>query len=456
MAGIGFQLRKMLAGESFIDHLRAYAYAGVIITGPWLISILSIVGLTALFSRFMPNEDLQLFSTSITYVYAFSLILVGPLQLVLTRFAADQISVESEDEIFPSYVSALVATSLLAAIVAVVFFFRFVPGSLLYHASMCGLMVYVACVFITANYLNVLRDYRAVVRSFFIGYVLSCGAAFLGAYYHSAEAAIAGFAAGHIVLFLLLFRNLAAEIGTRKRISWKVLGHFRLFPSLALCGLLYNLGIWIDKLLFWWFSQNNLEVSGLMMTAPAYDMAIYLSLLSIAPGMAVFFLKLETNFAERFSGFFSTIRNGGALDQIVEAREAIGVSLREGFERLFLVQGVVTALLVIFADRITPLLHIGSVQLGIFRITLFGAFLLVIFLSLLTILFYVDDRKGALLCTAIFVLANAGLSVASLLANEAWYGMGFVVASGLALVVAAFRVNHRIAELEYRVFAAQA
>ena len=70
--------------------------------------------------------------------------------------------------------------------------------------------------------------------------------------------------------------------------------------------------------------------------------------------------------------------------------------------------------------------------------------------------FYVDDRKGALLCTAIFVLANAGLSVASLLANEAWYGMGFVVASGLALVVAAFRVNHRIAELEYRVFAAQA
>jgi uncharacterized membrane protein len=214
--------------------------------------------------------------------------------------------------------------------------------------------------------------------------------------------------------------------------------------------------MWIDKFLFWWFSQSSLQIAGRLHAAPDYDLAIYLSLLSIVPGMAVFFLEVETTFAERYHAFFAAVQERGTYAELVRAKHAIVESLRDGFSRLIKIQGLATVVLVVFADRLAGWFQIGFVQTGIFRITLFGALLLVVFLSLLTVLFYFDDRSGALLCSFVFLAANGTLSVITLFQDESWYGFGFVVAAGLALFLAAMRVNQRIDQLEYRTFCAQA
>ena len=44
MAGIGFELRRILVKDSYTSTLRAYIYAGLISSGPW---VLSIIGLAA-------------------------------------------------------------------------------------------------------------------------------------------------------------------------------------------------------------------------------------------------------------------------------------------------------------------------------------------------------------------------------------------------------------------------
>ena len=38
MAGIGFELRKLLRKDSLLGLVQAYAYAGVIGSGPWVLS----------------------------------------------------------------------------------------------------------------------------------------------------------------------------------------------------------------------------------------------------------------------------------------------------------------------------------------------------------------------------------------------------------------------------------
>lgn len=43
MAGIGFELRKMLKRDSLLGLLRAYTYAGIISSGPWILSIVGIL-----------------------------------------------------------------------------------------------------------------------------------------------------------------------------------------------------------------------------------------------------------------------------------------------------------------------------------------------------------------------------------------------------------------------------
>jgi polysaccharide biosynthesis protein PelG len=456
MAGIGFELRNISRSGSLESIFRSYAYSGIISSGPWIISILSLVFLTRALHFFLPKDAIQLFSASVTHCYAFSLILVGPQQLVLTRHAADKFFAKNRDSIFPSCFGALTLTALLALLVGYGFFMRMVDGSMLYRVSAMALLVMVSCIFIISNYLTALRDYKSVVSSFALGYGASCLLAYLSAKIYGPDAIILGFAIGHGVLLALLLRCLHREFGIGGHSTtsgpWDFVKYFFRFPALALCGLCYNLGIWADKLMFWWFSESREQISGHLYAAPVYDTAIYLSLLSIVPGMAVFFLKLETEFADRYQSFFDAIQEGGSLREIRAAKQQVVDTLRRGLAQLFKVQLFTTTFLVAFARPIAESFGIGATQAGIFQVTLFGAFLLVCFLSMMTALYYFDDQKGALLASGVFALTNAGLGYLTIRINEAWYGFGFVVAAGLGVLIVSYRLNSRVVRLEEMAF----
>ncbi|MCB1091829.1 MAG: exopolysaccharide Pel transporter PelG [Verrucomicrobiae bacterium] len=454
MAGIGFELRRLLVPRSVTGTMRAYLYAGVISTGPWIISILSIILLNLVLQQVLEEPERVLFSTTITHSYALSLILTGGLHFVLNRHAADQISAKRPEAIFPNAVAALLLTAILSIIAGTVLFGFLTPEPLFHKAASISLFVWVSLIFVASNYLSVLLHYRSIVAGFLIGYLASGFTAWYAASQWGVAAGVAGFAIGHMILFCFLFGALRRELATDTSVaaSWSFLGHLKKYPGLIFCGFLYNLGIWIDKILFWHLSAENQTVSGVLHASPEYDLAIYLSLLSIVPGLTVFFLRLETDFSDRFHQFFHATNDGGRLTDILNAKDGMIESLRSGFLQLLATQAFVTLALLIYAGRIGTWLGIGAIQEGIFRVTLIGAFLLMLFLALMTILFYLDDRKGALLACIVFAAANAGLSLATVMANEAWYGFGFVVAAGAAMFITAWRVNARIARFEYHVF----
>lgn len=452
MAGIGFELRRLATRGHYTGLMQAYASAAIISAGPWIISILSLMLLSWMLHRYISADDVQLFTSSITHVYAFALVLSGPIQLVLTRCTSDYLSAKNRDAIFPSFLGSLILTTAVSGIAGSVFFLRYVQAELVYQIAAVSLFVHVACIFVASTYLSALREYNRIVAAFFIGYGVGVVASCLLAERLGVAGAMLGFLVGHIVLFIMLASAVYVEFGRGKGSRFTWLKSFLRFPDLMLCGLFYNMGIWVDKFLFWWLSQSNVQINGALHAAPDYDLAIYLSLLSIAPGIAVFFLHVETTFAERYQAFYDAVQQGKPLSEIVAARHQIMHALHEGFYRLLKVQGLTTALLVVFADNLASWFGIGYIQTGIFRITLFGAMMLVVFLCLLTVLFYFDDRRGALICSVVFFIANALLSVLTLLQNEAWYGFGFVIAAGLATFIATHRVNRRIEDLEYNTF----
>ncbi|MDB6140937.1 MAG: histidine kinase [Verrucomicrobiaceae bacterium] len=457
MAGIGFQLRRLSQTPTFTAQTAAYVSAAIISAGPWIISISSLMLLNWLLHTELPGDEtsshIRLFTASVTHVYAFALVLTGPLQILLSRYTADQYSLKTPEKVFPSFRGGIILTTLLSAMLGGVFFIGFVPGpNWVFQVGSAVLLVYVSCIFVTSVYLSVLREYQRIVFAFVIGYGVSVASAWYLAQRYQITGAMIGLVIGHLVLFSLLAWSVRREIGKGVGPMFAFLKAARKFPDLLLCGLFYNLGIWIDKFLFWWLSHSNLQVSGALYAAPDYDLAIYLSLLSIVPGMAVFILEVETSFAERFHAYFDAVNLGRSLGEITAAKQQIILSLQAGFNRLLKVQGVTTALLVVAAADLSSLFHVSHVQIGIFRITLFGAFLLMAFLAMLTVLFYFNDRFGALLSSFVFMLANGGLSLLTVLKNEAWYGFGFVLASGLGLFIAAMRVNSRLRDLEYHTF----
>jgi polysaccharide biosynthesis protein PelG len=243
--------------------------------------------------------------------------------------------------------------------------------------------------------------------------------------------------------------------GTTAAPSFEFLRYFRRHADLAWCGLVYNLGIWADKPLHWWLSPHGYQVAGALHASPLYDQAVFLSFLSVAPGMAVFLLTLETTFAGRYAEFFRLVVEKGTWAEITRTKAEMVEALREGLSRLLKFQGAVTLALILGAEKLLQALGLGAVQTLVFQVTLLGVCLLVLFLALLTVLFYLDRLREALVCCGVFAAVNGALTLAGLLADERWYGVGFTAAGGAAVVVAGWCANRALQQLEYRTFTTQ-
>ena len=98
MAGIGFELRKILKHQTLTGVARAYAYAGLISSGPLILSIFGILIIGVMSLAFViPKYAIVQFQVSVTYLIACSLVLTGPLQLSFTRFISDRIFEKRDD-----------------------------------------------------------------------------------------------------------------------------------------------------------------------------------------------------------------------------------------------------------------------------------------------------------------------------------------------------------------------
>lgn len=455
MAGIGFELNKILAKRSYTSLFKAYAYAGLIGSGPWIIAVLSLGVLGMVLSSLGRTDEIRLFFVTISVVYAFSLVFTGPIQLVYTRYAADLEFTNQHSKIFPSFIFTLSWQALLFSVIALGFFLFLVPAPLLFQLSAALLLVVVASIWLCGVLLAGLKHYRSVLIGFSVGFLASIAAAYWLAVPLGVSGAMLGFTIGHLCMFIFLLGTIFFELGSFDIAGFEFLSAYRKYWDLALGGFFYNLGIWIDKFLFWWTDIGSEQIAGVLYASPVFDKVVYFSFITVIPGMTVFLLKLETEFAQKNQNFFQHVLKKGTLNQIHELKNEMVEALRSGFLLLLKVQGLFTILLILSTDRLLELLNLTSVQAGVFQIVLLGVFLLVVFLALLTILYYLDKRRDAMWCSLVFMLTNALVTSITIAGGQRWFGFGFFVASGVALVIAAVRVNKHLDNLVYDTFTSQ-
>ena len=104
MAGIGFELRKIYNEDSLFSKQKAYAYAGIVYTGPMLLGILLTAGVVVLtmVAGISENERDYILS-NLTYAIIFSLVITSLFSLVVTRFVADMLYEKKFETIIPSF-----------------------------------------------------------------------------------------------------------------------------------------------------------------------------------------------------------------------------------------------------------------------------------------------------------------------------------------------------------------
>ena len=457
MAGIGFELKKLLKDDSWFGVVKTYAYAGAISSGPWVLSILGImlVGIIGLTNQSTSSYWLSEFLVSVTWLMSFSLVLSSLIQLVFTRFMADQIYLKNTHIILPNFFAALALLTCLSGIVAVLLWlFLFRELDFFYNLLMLMSFVLLCNVWLTVIFIAGMRRYKAILIVFFISYtsivLLSILLKSIGS-----QGLLLAFMLGHTIMLLALLLMIFQEFDADRLFRFDFLKRKNIYLILIFVGLFFNMGVWVDKWIFWFTPSTSDSINGVLRASIIYDLPIFLAYLSIIPGMASFLLRVETDFVGTYQAYYKAVNGGATLDQIEKRRNTMIESIRNAYLEIIKIQGVTLLLFFVVAKDIIKWLDLSPLYIHLYYIDLLATAIQVLFLATLNIFFYFNLLKQAFWLTFGLFILNALFSWISILLGPAFYGYGFAFAMLITTLIGMYVLSEKLTHLEYITFMLQ-
>lgn len=456
MAGIGFELRKLLQKQSYFGLLQAYAYAGIISSGPWVLSIIGIifVGFLSLGVVF-PHALIVQFQVSVTYLILSSLILTGFIQLGFTRFIADGLFNKLDDRVMPNYNGMLlIVTGISGLLGMLVVFLLFSGMSVPYRLLMLSGFVILCAIWVSTIFLSGMKQYKEIVILFAIGYTVAViGALLLRSM--GMEGLLLGFVIGHFVLLIGMVALTLRTFPSDTFVAFDFLRPGAMFSSLIWAGFLYNLAVWVDKLMFWFYPDTSQNIIGPLRASLIYDLPIFLAYLAIIPGMAVFLVRIETDFVEYYQKFYDAVREGGSLDHIESMRDNMLFTVSQGLFEIVKIQAIAVLVVFVLGDSLLGWLGISRLYLPLLYVDVVAAGLQVVLLGILNVFFYLDKRHIVVFLCLLFLTANIALTSISLHLGASYYGYGFALSLLITVLAGMHLLSRKLDLLEYETFMLQ-
>ncbi|MHC4341633.1 MAG: exopolysaccharide Pel transporter PelG [Planctomycetota bacterium] len=453
MAGIGFELRRMIdERKGFVAKTRAYLCAGLISSGPWLMTILTLSLLNLTAPLLGAKGGFPMFRALVTYCFAFSLILQGIGQMAITRWIADLLYSHKYQKVLPAFAATLLVTGLVHGGIGALFCSLGGFGVSLGALSV-SLFTILGMTWIALTWLSVAREYDEVLRAYIYGTLLAVvGMVFVGLR-GDTVGMLSAYTVGQAYTLAHLCRVIVRGMETGGERDFTVFRSLRKFPRLVLLGLAYNTAIWVDKMVFWY--SDGVGEHPWVQYHPIYDTCSFLAYLTVVPALAVNLIRLETSFYEYYRAYYGAILGGMPLRIIEDRRRRMFGNLQESTIRLLRVQGAITIAVIIFAPFIIEFLELPPVAKRIFRLTAAGAFFHVMLLLTMLMQLYFDLRKQALATAVVFFALNGGLAWWSVDRGVETYGIGYAVASFLTLLLGYTLLHRSLEHLDHLTFTSQ-
>ncbi len=457
MAGIGFELRKIIKKEDLLSILKAYGYSAVISSGPWIISIISIIVSGYISYPYVENKnDVIAFQVSVTYLLALSLIYTGFFQLYFSRYISDRLFEKNHTAILPNIIGMLMITIVLGFFVIMPAFVLYREVGSFYTIIFVFTFLVLSGIWILNVVLTSLKHYKFIVFAFLSSYLFTIvSVVFLSKMGTGLGGLLLSFFGGQILLFFQLLGLILYSFPSNRFVSFDFLSKRRVYFSLILTGFFYNLGIWIDKFIFWFHPSTGENVFSVLRNSILYDLPIFLAYLAIVPGMAVFLLRLETEFSEKYDSYYRAVREGATLESILKKHSDMIQTARVSLFEVFRIQSIVILVVFLASELIFSIFKFPTFYIPLFRIDLVGTGLQLFFMSILAVTFYLDKRKNALLLSFLFVILNGSLSYLSINMGILFYGYGFAVSLLIVCVAALLMLRKDFERLNYETFMLQ-
>lgn len=458
MAGIGFELKKLFRKKGIFATVKAYGYAGIICAGPMLLGVILLLGIIFLCDiTDAPLHSRELIVCMVTYTLLASLTTTSFFSMVVTRFIADMIYENEEKYILPSFWGA---TGIMLVIGGILYgiFLIFSGISPLLQIICFGLFGELIVVWNAMSYLTAIKDYKGIMLSFTFAVLTSFITGFIMLMMgipHEPAMMLAIFAGYGVMMIwdtVLLYRYFPkSDQGAFVFLRW-----IDQFIPLAFTGLFINIGLFAH-LVIMWAGPIGIQVHGLFYGAPYHDVPALLAFMTILVTTVNFVVSVEVNFYPKYRVYYSLFNNKGAITDIKQAEEEMLEVLNHELKYTALKQLFTTAIAISIGSTILSWLPLGFNDLmeGYFRTLCVGYGIYAVANTILLILLYFTDYKGAFVASASFAAVTVLGTVVSLFFSKLYYGYGFLLGSSVFFLFALLRMNSFTKRLPYYILSIQ-
>jgi uncharacterized membrane protein len=457
MAGIGFVLRELDVRDTISGSVSAAGHGMIVAAGPWIFTVLSL-GLIHRGTATVLTADVSYsFRSFVMYAFAISLLATAPFLNVGVRLASDDIYRRTFSGIRPRFLATISIGSLASAAAALAVY------SLVFGLAGTDLLIavgstaIVALIWPTLAFCGAVRDYKGITASFGIGTVASIlGTIWIAHRGFGTPAMIGMFLLGlSIVFFGLASRILVAfpdQVGGLGTHFLELVKGLRRHWMLAAGSFFAIAAIWADKVIMW-FGPDQVVLSNGLISAPAYDGALFLAYLVMIPALGLFVTAIETTFFEDSRRLFDAIQGQAPLGRIERLANTLEKQTYKMIYGVLLTLGACCVVVILISPVLVPFIGLKYQQLGIFRMGVLAVFFQFMFVAASSVVLFLDRQSRFLALQAIFLAAQVGFTIMTIHLGQEYFGYGHLLACALSAFLAMSVLERTLGNVVYFTFA---
>ncbi|MAD42923.1 MAG: hypothetical protein CL623_11115 [Arcobacter sp.] len=449
MRGRGFELQKVLdENENYFPKLSLALKRMVITSGPWIISICTLLIIKVFLTHIITKELFTTFISIIIYAFIFSIIITSPFINIITRYISDKIYLNERDKILPTFFSSLILIALISFISAVLFI-QYNTNLQEFKIDVAYLFTALSILWLIMAFVSTLKDYDFVTYSFLIGMIIS----FILLYFVwniGLSQLLQSLTMGILFTISLLIARIMIQFTSDKLFDFSFL-FVKKYYLLFFSNLFLYLGLWIDKFLYWISDKGEEVIKGFYFFAD-YDFIVFLAYLTLIPTTAYITVYIETVFHENQKKYSKSIENKERLSNIKIFEERLKKSFFIGLIKTAVFQFSLAILFVLIVQFILDSNNINVSTIPLLRITIFAVSIQMLINVLVIFLYYFDFQKEVLFIAIFFLLSNFIITVFMVNLPYEYVGYSYFISTLLTFVLSLFIVLYKIEKINFYTF----
>lgn len=455
MAGIGFQLKKLYNSSTILLNMRAYGYSAVVTVGPMLLCILLILITRQLLLLIgtAPNE-VELFMAGAQYAFIFSQIITGGFTFTISRYVADQTYLEKDDYILSSMYGLISVCVAIGGIAGVIFYLRS-PLDLPFKLSSYLFYTCLIIIWIQAMYVSALKDYMKIVRSFFMGVLVSAILIAITVLVFEMKTATAMFFCLDFGFFIMIWqftKTIKAYFPVNNHYYYHFLIYVEKHPYLFLGGFLYTIGLY-GHLILVWSSKYQVVIGDTFYIAPFYDVPVFYSYMTVLPAMILFMVTVETTFYDAYKLYYHRVIHGFSIQDIINARQKLFKVISVELTFIAEIQLFVIISSIAIGLKFLSKVGMSPEQIHIFTILTLGNLFFILMHTIVIMMLYFDSQRVAFASLALFSFAS--IIFVQVGVTYDIFGFPMFLSSLLTFTLAIYLLKRLMNRIDYNTYCSQ-